>query len=229
MVKAIISPCVSRIVAPSNLPERHTASFFSSTTHLVKYLSFLEEKCMPHLAWNSADRTVSPDWGNNKYASHTHRRLSSDLFSHEIVHGVYGCVYKAQKLQQSMFLRTWELRPLGKRSIFPLWKLENCLLKPARKTRYFIFLFITATTLVKHLSFLKVTGCLPLLAGKSSDNTVSSDQSKNNYGSQHSQNILPLPRCSWNGVVCLRSVFTHLWNCWETHFVNLGIGAWVKR
>ena len=74
---------------------------------------------MPHLAWNSSDRTVSPDQGDNRYASHTHRRLSPDLFSHGIVQGVYGCVYKAQKLQRSMFLQTWELRPDGKRSIFP--------------------------------------------------------------------------------------------------------------
>ena len=41
---------------------------------------------MPHLAWNSSDRTVSPDQGDNRYASHTHRRLSPDLFSHGMVH-----------------------------------------------------------------------------------------------------------------------------------------------
>ena len=202
-------------------PTRKTHCFiflFISTTHLVKYLSFLEEKCcMPHLAWNSSDRTVSPDQGDNRYASHTHRRLSPDLFSHGIVQGVYGCVYKAQKLQQSMFLQTWELRPDGKRSIFPLWKLDNCLLKTARKTPYFIFLFITATALVKHLNFL-VTGCLSRLAGKSSDSTVSPDQSNNSYASEHSQNTLPWPHCSWDGAVCPRSVFTYLWNCWETWF-----------
>ena len=45
--------------------------------------------------------------------------------------------------------------------------------------------------MVKYLSFLKETGCLTLLAGMSSDSTISPNHSKNRYGSQHSQNTLP--------------------------------------
>lgn len=131
-----------------------------------------------------------------------HRILSHELFSHGILMCVL-CVY----LQSY----TWVLRSDGKSSIFLLWKLDNYSLKPARKTAWFIFFFIT-TTLVTFLSFLKETVYLPFLAGKSltvwthlfrvtivmAQNThtlpwsllrncaVSPNQGNNGYGSQHS-------------------------------------------
>ena len=42
-----------------------------------------------------------------------------------------------------------------------------------------------------YLSFLKVISCLPFLAGKSSDSTVSPNQDNNSYGNQYSQNNFP--------------------------------------
>ena len=68
-----------------------------------------------------------------------------------------------------------------------------------QKNTLVLFLFITAF-LVKYLSFQKETACLPLLAGKSSDSTVSPTQCNNRYGSQHSQKT-PWPIFSWNGSV----------------------------
>ena len=38
--------------------------------------------------------------------------------------------------------------------------------------QWFIFLFITTTTVVKYLSLLKERGCFPLLFGKSSDSDI---------------------------------------------------------
>lgn len=61
-------------------------------------------------------------------------------------------------------LWTWELGPCSKSNIFHLGKLDNWSLKPVRKTHWFIFILITITVLVKFLSFLDLTGFLPLLA-----------------------------------------------------------------
>ena len=69
-----------------------------------------------------------------------------------------------------------------------------------QKNTLVLFLFITAF-LVKYLSFQKETACLPLLAEKSSDSTVSPNQCNNRYGGQHSQKTLPWPIFSWNGSV----------------------------
>ena len=68
-----------------------------------------------------------------------------------------------------------------------------------QKNTLVLFLFITAF-LVKYLSSQKETTCLPLLAGKSPDSTVSPNQRNNRYGSQHSQKT-PWPIFSWNGSV----------------------------
>ena len=64
-----------------------------------------------------------------------------------------------------VFFLTWELEPHGKSSMFPLWKLDSCSLKPARKTIWFISLLITTTNLDKYLSFLKERGWVPFLLG----------------------------------------------------------------
>lgn len=149
--------------------------------------------------------------------SHSQKTLPWPLFSWNSTGCLWVCLQGTETPAKHVFANLG-IEAWWQKKYFPLWKLDNCLLKPARKTHYFIFLFITATALVKHLSFLKVTGCLSLLAGKSSENTVSPDQSNNNYASQHSQNTLPWPCCSWDGAVCPRSVFTHFWNCWGTWF-----------
>lgn len=72
-----------------------------------------------------------------------------------------------------MPLRTWKLGPFGKSSIFHQWKLNNCNLKSARKTHSFNFYFGTTTDLVSFLSFLKETDWLLLLAGMTSESTLS--------------------------------------------------------
>ena len=54
-----------------------------------------------------------------------------------------------------MFLWSWVLGLGGKRSIFPLRKLDTCSHKTARKTTWFVFLFITSITLFKYFSFFK--------------------------------------------------------------------------
>lgn len=114
MAKAIISPCVSRIVAPSNLLKDTLCHFlFISMTHLVKYLSFLEEKCcMPHLAWNSSDRTaISPDQGNNRYASHLSQRYSWPLFSWNSTGYLWVCLQGTETPADLCFTkpRNWGL------------------------------------------------------------------------------------------------------------------------
>ena len=84
-----------------------------------------------------------------------------------------SCVfYTAQKLQGKLPLWAWSWEPDGKISIFPLWKSEISSLKPTRKVLCFIYLFITTKTLANHLSFLKETGCLPVVAGKSSEGSI---------------------------------------------------------
>ena len=127
-----------------------------------------------------------------------------------------------------MILWTWELGPDGKRSIFPLWKLDSFSLKAARKTHCFIFL-IKAIALVKFWSFMKATGSFRLQAGKSPDSIVSPNENNNRYGNQLSENNLPWHLFSWNGTVCPRCVFTQLWSCQETCFCeNWELGPYGK-
>ena len=92
------------------------------------------------------------------------------------------------------------------------------------ETPWFILLFLIIIALVVMiLSFLKQKGCFQLLAGKSSDKTVSCQQSSNAYGSQHSHNSLQWHLFSGNGRVCSRCVFRQLWNSQETCFLKVGI------
>lgn len=52
--------------------------------------------------------------------------------------------------------------------------------------------------------------------------TVSPTQSKNRYGNEYSKNTLPWHIFLWNDTMCPRSVYTHLWEFWETCFYILG-------
>ena len=56
------------------------------------------------------------------------------------------------------------------------------------KTTLVHFSLYSQTALEKFLSLMKEAGCLPPLAGKSPDSTVSPNQRNNSYGSQHSKN-----------------------------------------
>ena len=70
---------------------------------------------------------------------------------------------------------------------------------------FFFFLFIKATALIKYLSFQKQSACCFRL--EISLTTDSPNQRNNWYGNPHSQNTLPWPLFSWNGIVCPRNVF----------------------
>ena len=61
-----------------------------------------------------------------------------------------------------------------------------------------------------------------ILAGKSSDITVSTSQGNSRYGSQHTQNTLTWHLFSCNGTVCPSCFFTQLWNRKETCFCEHG-------
>lgn len=96
--------------------------------------------------------------------------------------------------------------------IGPWWQKHYFPLVTARELQpqtclWFIYLFITIKSLVKHLSFLKETVCLSLLVGKSTDSTVPANQGNNRYGSQHSQNSFPRRVSSWTGAACSMRVF----------------------
>ena len=88
---------------------------------------------------------------------------------------------------------------------------------------FFFFLFIKATALIKYLSFQKQSACCFRL--EISLTTDSPNQRNNWYGNPHSQNTLPWPLFSWNGIVCPRCVFTQFWNFRETWFYEPG--NWV--
>ena len=117
-------------------------------------------------------------------AVNTHRTRSPDLFSYGMVQYVLGVSIHNTEIAGKQVLWTWELEPDGKSSIFPPWNLDHCSLKLARKTFWFISLFIK-TTLVMYLSFLKVISCLPFLAEKSSDSTLLAKQGKNRSRCHH--------------------------------------------
>ena len=85
---------------------------------------------------------------------------------------------------RSLFTQSWKYRetclvnlklgPDGKRSIFLLWKLDIFSFKPGGKT--LVHFSLHCNNSFGHvLSYLKATGWLPLLTGKSSDSTVSSN------------------------------------------------------
>ena len=126
------------------------------------------------------------------------------------------CLYTTLKQPRNMILWTWEIGPYDKSNIFNLWRQDIFSLKPSRKTNWFSFHFIRTTALVKLLTILKETGCLPLLAGKSSDSTVSPNLCNKSHSIQYSKSTLHCPLFSWNGTVFPRCVFTKLWKSKET-------------
>lgn len=94
--------------------------------------------------------------------------------------------------------------------------------KLSRKIHTALFFFIRIANLFRYLRFLKETVCLTLFTERFFYGTVSLHQDNNRYRSQHSQNTLPWSLFSWNGMVCLMSIFTQLWNSRETCFCEPG-------
>ena len=139
-------------------------------------MRFLNETgCFPRLSGKSSHSTLWPNQGNHRYGSqHSQNSLPIHLSLWKGAVCPGRVLYTALKLQGKLIWGAWVLGSDGKSRFFPLWKLESCSLKLARKTLWIIYLFITAKSLVKHLSFQKEIGHFPLLAWKSSDSPVSS-------------------------------------------------------
>ena len=63
---------------------------------------------------------------------------------------------------------------MAKAILYPV-RARKVSLKPVRNTLWIIYFFIEAKNLVKHMSILKETGCVPLFGRTSSDGIISPD------------------------------------------------------
>ena len=138
-----------------------------------------------------------------------------------MVQCVQGCLYTMLKQPGNVLLWTWELGLYGKSCIFHLWELDDCSLKAARETHRFIFLFITTTSLIKLLHFLKKKqgACYFLL--RSHQTVLFHLIREQQVWQSIIQNTLPWPLFSWNGTV-FPLCFTKLWKWRETCFFEFG-------
>lgn len=138
-------------------------------------MRFLNETgCFPRLSGKSSHSTVRPNQGNHRYGSQRSQNSSPYISPRGRVQRVLGVSYiLLWNCKASWFGGPGFWGQMAK-LVFSLWKLESCSLKRARKTLWIIYLFITAKSLVKHLSFQKEIGHFPLLAWKSLDSPVSS-------------------------------------------------------
>ena len=137
MAKAVCSPWKTR-VATSNQSEKHSASFIFS----------LQQKCGQDFELSKRNRLLATAcWedirqysftyqGNHRYGSQ-HLQNTFPRHLHSLKNAVCPrCVfYVAWKLQGKLNLWAWILGPDGKSSIFSLWKLQTCSLKPSKKKK----------------------------------------------------------------------------------------------
>ena len=100
-----------------------TFDFFERNSHL------------PFVGRKSTNSTVSPSHGNRIGCQRSHNSPLSSLLKEWFSGFEVCCVFPSLKLLENMFLWPWELEPYGKCSIFPLWNLSSCSLKPGRKTQ----------------------------------------------------------------------------------------------
>ena len=118
------------------------------------------------------------------------------------------------KVQGNMFLWTWHFGPKGKTVFFHCesWIVPASNL-PKKHTGWFFSLLQQLLWSFFFFNFWKQTknqSALPLLAWKSSDSSVSSNQGSDRYGTQDSKNTLPRLLFSCNGTVCPKSLYTPL-------------------
>ena len=146
-----------------------------------------------------------------------HRTLPPDTFSHGMMQEVLEVSHTALQLRGNMFLWTWALGPNGKRRIFTQWNLGSFI--PARRTYFFTFLFISTTSFVMILSFLKQKASSDFLLGS---HLTAPNQSNKENGSQHQQKNVPWNFFSRNGAAFPRSIFTKLWKHRATCFYEPG-------
>lgn len=153
----------------------------------------------------------------------TQKTPSPDLFSHGMVLYILRvCLHSSEIAGKHVFILTWELEPHGKSSIFPLWKLDSCSLKPARKAIWFISLLITTTNLDKYLSFLKERPWVRFLLGchltvRSHLIRVAAGVVVNTYKTLSLDHGM---------VLCFPGVVFPALKLQGNVFVNLEIGAW---
>ena len=144
MTEALFSSCESCIVAALNLPEKILRFIFLFiTTILVYYLSGLKETgSLPFVVGKSSDSTVSNNQGNNRYGSqHSQNTLPWYIFPWNGIVFPKSVFTQFGNCRETSFGETdnWGLIP---KYDFPLLNLDSCSFNPARKTHWFIFLFI---------------------------------------------------------------------------------------
>lgn len=115
----------------------HWLIFLIKNTTLFMYFSFLRQiACLLLLAGNS-NSIVSLTQGNSRYGSRpSHSTLPWPLFSWNGTM-CHRCVFtQLWDCRKTFFWAIWELCEDCKSSIFLLWKVDTCSLKPARKTHW---------------------------------------------------------------------------------------------
>ena len=162
------------------------------TTTLVLFMSFLKEKgYLPVLGGKSCDSTVSPIRVKTDMTVNSYNTLSWPLFS-----------WNGALCPVSVFTQLWNCKEtyfcgpgswgLMAKKYFPSVKVEYMKPQNSQEKTLVDFSLHYNNRLCQAFALLKASGYLPLLAGKSSDNTVSPNQGNNRFG-QHLQNTLP-----WN-------------------------------
>ena len=180
-------------------------------------------RCLPLLAGKSSDRRVSPIQGNNKYSSqYSQNTLPWHLFSWNGI-GVLSVSLQLWNSQEIGFCEPGNWVIMVKAILFTC----GSWIIPASTCEKNMLIHLSLV-LSSCWVFWK-SGCLPLLDGKSSDSTVSPNQSHNRNGILNPKNTLPWPFFSWHGTVCPRIVFTQLWNCRKTPFCDLWMETWWKK
>lgn len=158
-------------------------------------------------------------------ARNTHRTLSPDLFSHQIIWFVLGVSLHNSETSGNHALENLETGAGWQKQYFPPVKAGYFQTQTWQKDILAHFVLITTTALVKYLSFLKETGWLTLIANKSSDSTNSPNQGNNNYASHHSQNTVTWPFFPHGMVECVLGVsYTALKHQGNTFIVNRELG-----
>ena len=154
-----------------------------------------------------------------------HFPLTSFLMEWYIVS--WDCLYIALKLQGNMSLWTCKLGPYGKTSIFHQWMLEICSLKSARKTQWFIFLFITTALLSIWNFWKKQAACHLKLWSRL---TALFHLIRVTGMAVNTQRTFFSLWPFFHGIVkCVLQVFTQLWNCRETCFFEPGIWGMISK
>ena len=159
----------------------------------------------------------------------THRTLSPDLLFHGMVHSIMGVsLHSFETSGKHVFVKSLQkLGPDGKTNIFRQWMLEICSLKSARKTHWFIFLFIT-TVLLSIWNFWKKQAACHLKLWSRLTALFHLIRVTGMAVNTHRTFFSLWP--FFHGLVqWVLQVFTQLWNCRETYFFEPGIWGMISK